>query len=212
MTGTTAPEPRKRRKIEPEARRRAILSAGLAVFAADGFAAAKLDDVAAKAGVAKGTIYLYFRDKEDLFEQIVRDAAGPVLAQLQSMTALPDISTAELISKIFEVFRTQILATDRKLVTKLVLTEGARFPKIAEFYHTEVISKGLSIVRKIAQRAAARGEILPPEVEHFPQLVFAPIMLALLWDGLFSKFDPLDVEGLLSAHHKILTAVPLPKR
>jgi AcrR family transcriptional regulator len=212
MTGKKALKPRKRRKAEPEARRQAILGAGLAVFAADGFAAAKLDDVAAKAGVAKGTIYLYFRDKEDLLEQIVRDAAAPVLAQLQGMAALPDVPTAALIAKIFEVFRTQILATDRKLVTKLVLTEGARFPKIAEFYHTEVISKGLAIVRTIAQRAAARGEYLPPEVEHFPHLVFTPVMFALLWDGLFSKFDPLDVEGLLSAHHKILTTNALPNR
>jgi AcrR family transcriptional regulator len=212
MTESKAVAPRKRRKAEPEARRQAILSAGLAVFAADGFAAAKLDDVAAKAGVAKGTIYLYFRDKEDLFEQIVRDAAAPVLDQLQGMAALSDLPTVALLAKIFEVFRTQILETDRKLVTKLVLTEGARFPKIAEFYHTEVISKGLAIIQTIAQRAGARGEHLPPELENFPHLVFAPMLLALLWDGLFSKFDPIDVEGLLSAHHKVLTASPSPKR
>jgi AcrR family transcriptional regulator len=212
MTGSTAPAPRKRRKAEPEERRQAILSAGLSVFAADGFAAAKLDDVAAKAGVAKGTIYLYFKDKEDLFEQIVRDAAAPVLDRLQSMVALSDLPTAALLANIFEVFRTQILATDRKLVTKLVMTEGTRFPRIAEYYHAEVVSKGLAIIQKIARRATARGEHLPPELEHFPHLVFAPMLLALLWDGLFSKFEPLDVEQLLSAHHKILTAAPLPKR
>jgi AcrR family transcriptional regulator len=209
MTRVAAPAPRKRRKAEPEERRHAILTAGLSVFAAEGFAAAKLDDVAAKAGVAKGTIYLYFRDKEDLFEQIVRDAAAPVLDQLQGMVAESDLPTAALLAKIFDVFRTQILATDRKLVTKLVLTEGARFPKIAEFYHTEVIGKGLAIIQRIAQRAAARGEPLPPEVGHFPHLVFAPMLLALLWDGLFSKFEPLDVEQLLSAHHRILTSALL---
>ncbi len=197
--------PRKRRKAQPEERRQAILKAALSVFAADGFEAARLDAVAAKADVAMGTIYLYFRDKEDLFEQIVRDAVGPVLAQLQGLSALPDVPTAELLARICDVFRIQILATDRKLVTKLVLTEGKRFPKLAEFYHTEVIAKGLAVVRMIAQRAQQRDEILPAEIVHFPHLVFAPMLLALLWDGLFTAVEPLDVEGLLSAHHRILT-------
>jgi AcrR family transcriptional regulator len=194
-----------RKRAEPQIRRQALLDAALAVFSADGFAAAKLDDIAAKAGVAKGTIYLYFRDKDDLFEQIVRGAVKPVDTQLQTLAAMPDISTRDLLAKIFEVFHSDILATNRRLIIRLVLTEGARFPKIAEFYHREVISKGMGLVRLILQRGVARGEVASPDLARFPQLFFAPMMMAVLWDDLFAKFEPLDVDGMLATHCKVLT-------
>lgn len=205
MARSPAPASKKRRKTEPSARRQAILDAGLCVFADDGFAAAKLDDVAAKAGVAKGTIYLHFRDKQDLFEQIVHAAVAPVLAQLQNVTAMPELPTRDVLIKVFDVFRTEILDTDRKLVIRLVLTEGARFPKLAAYYHREVVAMGLDLVRLIARRGAARGELPTTDLERFPHLVLAPLLLSVLWDGLFSSFDPLDAEGLLAAHCKILT-------
>ncbi len=212
MPETKQKTPRKRRKADPAERRQAILAAGLAVFAADGFAAAKLDDVAARADVAKGTIYLHFKDKHDLFEQIVRGAVTPVLAQLQRLAALPDLPTGELLEKLLEVFRTQILETDRKLVIRLVLTEGAQFPELAAFYHQEVIAKGLAMVRTIGQRGAARGELPTRDIEAFPHLVFAPLLLAVMWDGVFSKFAPLDVEGLLAAHLNLITGAIDPRR
>jgi AcrR family transcriptional regulator len=196
--------PRKRRKAEPEERRQAILDAGLAVFSADGFAAAKLDDVAARADVAKGTIYLYFKDKHDLFEQIVRSAVAPVLAQLEGLAALPDLPTDVLIDKLFMVFKTQVLATDRKLVIRLVLTEGPHFPELAAFYHREVITKMLAMLRSVGRRGVARGDLPTRDIEEFPHLVFAPLLLALMWDGVFAKFAPLDVEGLLAAHRRLL--------
>jgi AcrR family transcriptional regulator len=205
MTELAAPAPRKRRKTEPGERRQAILDAGLAVFAADGFAAAKLDDVAARAGTAKGTIYLYFRDKEDLFEQIIRGAVAPMLNQVQSLAAAPDVATTELLSRMSEMFQTHILGTERKSIPWLVLTEGARFPAIAKFYHDEVVAKGMEMLKLIARRAAARGEPLPPEIEQFPQLLFAPFALALIWDGVFARFAPLNVNDFLAAHLKIVT-------
>jgi AcrR family transcriptional regulator len=197
---------KKRRKVEPEARRRDLLDAGLAVFAADGFAAAKLDDVAAKAGVAKGTIYLYFRDKEDLFEQIVRRAIAPVLAHLQSAAAVPDLPANVLFGSMFEMFRMHVLETDRKHIIRLVVAEGARFPKLAELYHREVIVKGMDLVRQIVRQGVARGEIASPDLERFPQLVMAPLLAAVLWDGLFSTHDPLDTKSLLAAHCRLLTS------
>ncbi len=207
-----AAKPRKRGKAAPEERRQAILDAGLLVFAADGFASAKLEDVAVKANIAKGTIYLYFRDKEDLLEQIIRNAATLVLSQLQNFSTLPDISTTTLMEKIFEIFQTQILATDRKLIIKLLLSEGIRFPKIAEYYYNDVIRHGLELIRKIAQRAIARGENFPPEIETFPHLMFAPMMMALIWDAYFAPFDSLDINEFLLAHKRILTAPGLQLR
>ena len=201
-----------RRKLASQRRRQAILDAGLEVFAAHGFAAARLDDVAEKAGVAKGTIYLSFKDKEDLFEQIVLGAIAPVLAQLDAVIAHTDVPADVLLAKIFEVFRTEVLGTRRKEVLRLVLTEGTRFPNIAKIYHRKVVSKGIGMIRRLAQRARARGEISSDGLIKFPHLVFAPLFLAVVWDGVFARIEPLDVEGLLAAHADLLLGRTKPRK
>ena len=180
------------------------MQAGLAVFAAEGFAASKLDDVADKAGVAKGTIYLYFRDKEDLFEQIVRDAVGPVISQLESIAQAPDLPADLVLKALFDLFRTEVLETPRKYVLRLVITEAPRFPALAEFYHREVVSRGLSHIGQLLRRFSAKGELATARAANFPQLVFAPLLMAVIWDSLFARIDPLDVEGLLAAHRELL--------
>src|SRR5215470_19921839 len=86
---------------DPGARRQAILEAALAVFTAEGFAATKLDDVADRAGVAKGTIYLHFKDKQDLFEQMVREAVSPVIARLEALAQLPDLPVEGVLKGMF---------------------------------------------------------------------------------------------------------------
>jgi AcrR family transcriptional regulator len=193
-----------RRKEASAQRRQAVLDAGLEVFSTRGFAAARLDDVAERAGVAKGTIYLFFKDKEDLFEQIVLGAAAPVLARIEIVISRADLPLDEMLSRLFEVFQSEILATKRKKILRLVITEGVRFPKIAEFYYREVIAKGLALIRRLARTARARGELSSDEIERFPQLVFAPLLMTVVWEGLFSKVEPLDVGGLLRAHRKVL--------
>jgi AcrR family transcriptional regulator len=193
-----------RRQQASEERKLAILRAGLEVFAARGFAAARLEDVAEKAGVAKGTIYLFFHDKEDLFEQIVLGAIRPVLVMIAKAAAAADTPTDVILERLFDLFRAEVLGTWRQQVLRLVITEGARFPRIAEFYHREVIVKGLAIIRRLAQRALARGELQSDSIARFPQLVFAPLLLALIWEGLFSAIEPLDVQGLLTAHRELL--------
>ncbi len=195
--------PARRRAVSTEVRRQSILDAALKVFAKHGFAAARLDDVAAAAGVAKGTLYLYFIDKEALFEDLVRSTVAPVLAEI-SAKAEADVPLRVFLPRLFEVFRTEVLGTDRKLILRLVLTEGQYFPSIAEFYHREIVSRGIKMLRKVARRAAERGELASDAVARFPQLIMAPLLVAVLWDGLFARFDPLDVEGLLGAHAEVL--------
>ena len=203
--------PSKRREAS-EQRRQAILDAAIDVFSSDGFAAARLDDVAAKAGVAKGTIYLFFKDKEDLFEQILLSALSPVLGKAQVLAGDSSLSLDALLGHLLAFLRKEILETRRKDILRLIITEGHRFPRIAEMYHREVVSKGMAIMRGIARKAHARGELASDDLERFPQLVFAPVVLAIVWDGLFSKFQPLDVEGLLKAHLSVLVAKPVRSR
>ena len=203
-------KPAGRRQQASEQRKLAILRAGLQVFAEKGFAAARLEDVAEKAGVGKGTIYLFFRDKEDLFEQIVLGAVSPVLALVGAVAADPEAPTDVILGRLFDLFRAEVLGTWRHQVVRLVISEGPRFPAIAEFYHREVISKGLGIIRNLAQRALARGELKSAALTRFPQLAFAPLLLALIWEGLFSTIEPLDVDGLLAAHRELLFAAAVP--
>jgi AcrR family transcriptional regulator len=189
---------------DPGARRQAILEAALTVFTSEGFAAAKLDDVAEKAGVAKGTIYLHFKDKQDLFEQMVREAVSPVIARLEALAQIPEVPAEMVLRTMFEVFRTEVLGTSRKDLLRLVLTEGPRFPAIAEFYHREVVSRGLKLMGGILKRARAKGELSADGPARFPQLVVAPLLLAVIWDGLFEAIEPLDVKGLLDAYRELL--------
>jgi AcrR family transcriptional regulator len=193
---------------DPEGRRQAILEAALAVFADEGFAAAKLDHVAERAGVAKGTIYLHFKDKQDLFEQMVREAVSPVIGRLETLAQLPDLPADAVLKAMFALFRIEVLGTSRKALLRLVMTEGPRFPAIAEFYHREVVSRGMTLMGGVLARAKARGELSAEELARFPQLVVAPLILAVIWDGLFAALEPLDVEGLLDVYRKLLLGSP----
>lgn len=198
-------KPPRARKIAPQARRQAILDAALAVFAERGYEAARLDDVAARAGVAKGTLYLYFRDKEDLFEELVRGAVSPIIEAVSRAAAAPDVPAAAVLDTFFALFEKEVLGTRRKLLLRLIIAEGPRFPRIAEFYHREVITPGIGLMRQMAERAAQKGEFASDGPARFPQLIVAPLILAVIWDSLFAKTDPLDVGGLLRAHKQLLT-------
>src|SRR5215831_383243 len=118
-------------------RREAILAAALDEFSLRGFAAARLDDVARRAGVAKGTIYLYFRDKEALFQELVRSVIGPLIARFEASAEI-DLPARVVAERIVEMFVREIYGTRRKDVIRLVIAEGPRFPKLAEFYYREV--------------------------------------------------------------------------
>ncbi len=198
--------PTRTRKAEPAARRETILDAALTVFAQRGFEAARLDDVAARAGIAKGTLYLYFKDKEALFEEVVRGAASPIIERLGAIAAAPDLSMSAMLEAMFELFEKEVLGTKRKLIIRLIIAEGPRFPRIAEFYYRDIIGRILPLLAEVARRAADRGELPNDAIARFPQLVAAPLLLTVIWDGLFANIKPLDVSAFLRAHRDVLTA------
>jgi AcrR family transcriptional regulator len=184
-------------------RRQAILAAALAEFSACGFAAARLDDVAARARIAKGTIYLYFRDKEALFQDIIRSEMSPVVSTLEHALAL-DLPVRAVAEQAVEVFVREVYGTRRKDIIRLVLSEGPRFPKLADFYYREVLSKILVAVRALLRRAKERGELRDDAVIAFPQLIGAPAIVAILWNAMFDRHDPLDVRALMRAQLDLL--------
>ena len=197
QTGRTArPSNRAARAAQ---RRAAIIAAGLDEFTARGFAATRLDDVARRAGVAKGTIYLHFKDKEALFQELVRTALVPLIVNL---TALPAAggSIREILERFAEAFVRDVAETRRGDIVRLIMAEGARFPSLADFYFREVVSRGLEGMRKLIEGGIARGEIRDARLADFPQVVVAPALVAVMWQGLFGRHAPLDAMAMLKVH------------
>ena len=204
-THRPGPEPRSAaRKERSAARREAILAAALDEFSSRGFEAARLDDVAKRAGVAKGTIYLYFRDKESLFQELIRAMLTPLVGTIEALGAA-DVPINVLADQIVEMFVREVYETRRKDVIRLMISEGRRFPKLAEFYYREVLSRIIAAMRAILRRAAARGEV-PQGLADFPQIIVAPGLVAIIWSGLFERFEPLDVRKMMKAYVELLFA------
>lgn len=187
------------------ARREAILAAALEEFSARGYEAARLDDVAKRASVAKGTIYLYFHGKESLFQELIRATLAPLVVSIEAMGEA-DWPARVLAERIVDLFVREIFETSRKDVIRLMISEGRRFPKLAEFYYNEVLSRIVAAIRAILRRAAARGEV-PQGLVDFPQLIAAPGLVAIIWSGLFERFEPLDVRAMMKTHIELLFAL-----
>src|SRR3979411_1665379 len=111
-----------------DARPQELRAAALDLFGERGFAAARLDDVATRAGVAKGTLYLYFHSKEALFEELIRTAVSPLREQVGKVAAAPNLPPAKALETFFALFEKDVLGSDRKLLLRLIISEGARFP------------------------------------------------------------------------------------
>jgi AcrR family transcriptional regulator len=193
-----------RTEAEREERMRSIRAAALDIFAAKGFAAARLDDIAKQAGVAKGTIYLYFASKEDLLEAIVKSTIGAVLANVEQSVAASPAPASEMLRMIGQTLGAAIEDGDRRRVLHLVLSEGARFPAIADFYHREIISRGMGLIRAIVAKGIDSGEFKSDELARFPQLAIAPALVAVVWSVVFGRIEPLDARAMVDAHFDLL--------
>ena len=195
---------RARSEEQRQAKLDAILAAALDVFAEKGFSDARLDDVAARAGVAKGTIYLYVTSKEALFEALVHTGIAVPIETIEEKVLSLDLPAEATLRMLFTFLREEVLGTRRREIVRLILSEGGRFPEIAAVYHREVLSRGMRLLRRIAERAIERGEFRSDELARFPQLAVAPGILAIIWTSLFQHLEPLDVEGLFEAHLTLL--------
>jgi AcrR family transcriptional regulator len=192
---------RVRNRRRKEARPDEILDAAMAEFAEHGYDAARLDRVAQRAGIAKGTIYLYFSSKEALFEAVAMRAIGPQLgaigAQVQSFSG----STEEFIRGPFKQAQLRLLQSDARHLARIILTEGRNFPDLTEFFYREVVQQGLDTLRGVVARGVASGEFRQTGLDEYPQPLMAVTVLAMLWETLLRRHGmQLDVERLLDTH------------
>ncbi|MDX9994727.1 MAG: TetR/AcrR family transcriptional regulator [Rhodocyclaceae bacterium] len=169
---------RRRRK---EARPAELTAAALDLFVDKGYAATRLEDVATRAGVSKGTLYLYFDGKEALFKAVVREGLLPALAEGELLVANFDGNSTDLLREVIGGMWRLIGSQRIGGIPKLVFSEAHNFPEIARFYHDEVIRRGTALIRSVIERGVASGEFRSTEVNATIHVVIAPVLMRMIW-------------------------------
>jgi AcrR family transcriptional regulator len=185
-----------------EDRPREICAAALDVFAEKGFAAAKLDEIARRAGVSKGTLYLYFKDKEQLFRAVVRDAIAPNIAAITSAISAMEAPFADVVRMFLAGFAEREARLPVGAVAKMVIGESRNFPELARVWHDEVASKAIGALAAAIERAQQRGEVRDGDPRLFAFSLMGPMVLGALWRATLvpAGGEPLDLPALAKQH------------
>lgn len=178
MSASLLYQPRKRRK---EARPTELLAAALSLFVEKGYAATRLEDVAARAGVSKGTLYLYFAGKDALFKAVIEEGIVPVIAENEAIAARHTGSSFELLKILLDNWWRKIGQTAYAGIPKLIVAEARNFPDLARYYYDQVISRGRALVGAALQRGMDNGEFRAMNIETTIDVVIAPILMLLIW-------------------------------
>ncbi len=196
----TATKPRWRRR--KSARPEEILAAALDVFADRGFAATKLEDVARRAGVTKGTIYLYYENKEALFKALVRQTIVPVIAQGEALAHSFTGSARDLFEQLIREYFRLVGDTPLSGIPRLMIAEAGNFPELARFYYEEVVTRGHRLMAGVLERGIKAGEFRRVNVPVATKLAMAPLMHAVVARKAFAACMPegFDVAKYLDTH------------
>ncbi len=185
-----------------EARPGEIVQAALEVFAERGFAGARLDEIAAKAGISKGALYLYFETKDDIFRAVVREAVAPNLDRVEAVLTQATLPFPDLLRMVFAQV-VQLIGTSRLgAVAKLVIGESRNFPELARVWHDEVVSRALSLMSGAIARAQARGEVAPGDPRLYAFSIVGPILMGVIWKETFVPVGApaMNLEALVRQH------------
>jgi AcrR family transcriptional regulator len=205
---------RERRK---EARPGELLDAALDLFVEKGFAATRAEEVAARAGVSKGTLFLYFASKEELFKAVVRENISGRFPEWNAEFDTFAGTSTEMLRYAMKTWWERVGATKASGITKLMMSEARNFPEIAAFYQQEVMRPGQELIRRILQRGVDQGEFRPMNVDYAVYSVLAPMIFLMMWKHSVGACVPqsnvLDPEQYIAAQldtllHGLSTAPP----
>lgn len=192
--------PKRQRTRRKEARPAEILHAAMALWSERGFAATRLEDVASAAGVAKGTIYLYFRSKEALFEAALRDRLVSMMEATGEGLALFEGSTEAFLKRFFRAVRERLFDEGAIVLLRVLLGEGHRFPSLVTLYREVALTRMLQTTREILERGVARGELRSAAATLDPRLLMAPIVFGALTSNLLEDLLPPVDDNFIDAH------------
>ena len=199
---------------QPKFQRRAedrpqeICAAALAVFAEKGFAAAKLDEIARRAGVSKGTLYLYFKDKEELFRAVVRNTIAPNLETVRTSLIQTGLPFAQLVRQFMANFVEIRKRVPIGAVAKMVISESRNFPELAKVWHDEVVSRGIGTVTALIEMAQAKGEVRPGDARLHAFTLMGPLIMGVIYKETLEPVggEPLDLGELARQHAETVLA------
>lgn len=197
-------EPRwERRK---DARPGELTAAALALFIERGFSATRLVDVAKRAGVSKGTLYLYFDSKEALFKTVIEEGIVSRIEEYEIFMRAYKGTAADLLRDLVFSWWSQIGATNLGGITKLMMSEAGNFPDLARFYHENVITRGMGLFVYVIERGVAGGEFRPVPMEYVPRICAAPVVMLMLWRHSFDLCGAkqIDADAYLAMHTDML--------
>lgn len=196
---------RERRK---EARPGELLEAALDLFVEKGYAATRAEEVAARAGVSKGTLFLYFGSKEELFKAVVRENVVRHQTEGAEEVARFEGTSAQLLTYLMLEWWRRYGATKASGISKLLMSEASNFPDLARFFQEEVVAPGHAMIRSVLQRGIAQGEFRPVDVDMTVQSIIAPLLFLVTWKHSMAPCCPteqrMDPETFIQHHADLL--------
>ena len=185
-----------------EARPQELLAAALDLFVERGFASTRLEDVAKRAGVSKGTLYLYFTNKEELFKAVVRENIIPTIGEAEDTMATFEGNTADLFRYFINGWWERIVNTKLSGITKLIMAESGNFPELSNFYHEEVISRSHAMITRMLERGIERGEFRKIDAEQVTRVLVAPMIMLMMWKHSFGacRLEQLSHQDYLNSY------------
>ena len=195
----TQPRYQRRKQDRPQE----ITNAALAAFAEKGYAATRVDDVAKRAGVSKGLLYLYFKTKEELFKSVIRSLVIPRIDRLTKIVDASEMSSEEFLRGPFLEFAKQLPGSPVSVVVRLMVAEGPKHPDLVSFYWDNVVSRGLAIIEELLARGVRNGEFQKSAVSEQPQLFIMPVVFSVIFNLLFGERS-MDTDKIIETQIDLL--------
>jgi len=192
---------RRRKEARPEE----ILVSALELFTEKGFSATRMQDVAKKAGISKGTLYLYFKSKEDIFRSVVQEMISPRLDEFEEMVKIYKGSSEELLRKMIKGWWQSVGETRLSAIPKLIVSEAGNFPELAEFFVNTVVKRGRKVFTDVVSRGMTTGEFNIYEPRAVARLIVAPLVQLTIWRHSLKPFDEnMDDNDFLELHTEFI--------
>lgn len=201
------PRFRRRKEDRPDE----IAEAAFVEFSNKGFDGARVDDVARRAGVSKGLLYLYFRTKEELFKAVIRRFIVPRVQELEEGIRDTPLSGEAFLRGPFLTFAKQVPKSPARVLIRLIISEGPKYPDLVRYYWEHVVSHGIAAIRHLVARSIQAGEFRESALDEFPQLLISPVLISVVWCNLFDSHHKLDTDRFIESHLDIILTSILAK-
>jgi len=190
-----------------DARPSDIVAAAFLVFGEKGFAGARIEEIARRAGVSKGTLYLYFEAKSDIFRAVVQDAVIPNIAEIEAMVLQLDLPFADIVRMLLPRFAELVTVRPIGAVVKMVIGESRNFPELARVWHDEVISRGVGLLSALIKRGQERGEVRAGDPRTSAFSIMGPMLMGVLWREILTPVGGAEIDLVAVARQHAETII-----